>query len=284
MQRNKMQKMYRKNKSEMNKKAFYTMVNLVREEINKFKCSTWKKMLNRSSMYPTSSKPFWARINRVRNGKMNNGITKIKCNNEVINDKGKIAKAFADKLSKTFNHNDIDEVDYDSTHKSTVDSYISKKEYLNNIFSNKSISKITTREVLKAIKKTNNKKTIDQFGLSNLILKKLPNTTIVAINNLFNKCLLNNELIHKWKVATITMIPKKSKSIDINNYRPISSTPVLIKLFERIIADRLNDFLHKNNIIIKQQSGFRQHRSTKDNLIFLCQKVLESFERKKKVC
>ena len=39
-----------------------------------------------------------------------------------------------------------------------------------------------------------------------------------------------------------------------------------------------------NKLIIKQQSGFRSHRSTKDNIFFLSQTILESFNRKKKVC
>ena len=81
------------------------------------------------------------------------------------------------------------------------------------------------------------------------------------------------------------MIPKKlNDKSDYNNYRPISKTPCLAKLFERLIAVRLNDFLKKNNILIKYQSGFRQNRSTRDNIFHLTQKVSESFNRSKKVC
>ena len=81
------------------------------------------------------------------------------------------------------------------------------------------------------------------------------------------------------------MIPKKSNDKkDYNNYRPISQTPCLAKLFERMIAKRLNTFLKKNNIIINCQSGFRQNRQTKDSIFQLTQKVSETFNRKKKVC
>ena len=37
-------------------------------------------------------------------------------------------------------------------------------------------------------------------------------------------------------------------------------------------------------IIIKLQSGFRAHRQTKDNILFISQKVIDSFNRVKKVC
>jgi hypothetical protein len=51
-----------------------------------------------------------------------------------------------------------------------------------------------------------------------------------------------------------------------------------------MVKEKLNEFLKNNNIILKQQSGFRAHRQTKDNVFHLSQKVLESFNRGKKVC
>ena len=80
------------------------------------------------------------------------------------------------------------------------------------------------------------------------------------------------------------MIPKKNNfSNNPKDYRPISVTSCLGKLCEKLILDKLSDFLESNNLIIKQQSGFRKARQTKDNLAYLIQKVRESFNRKKKV-
>ena len=42
--------------------------------------------------------------------------------------------------------------------------------------------------------------------------------------------------------------------------------------------------MKKNKIIVKQQSSFRAHRHTKDNIFNLCQKNLEAFNRKMKNC
>ena len=80
------------------------------------------------------------------------------------------------------------------------------------------------------------------------------------------------------------MIPKKGDKKNIKNYRPISSTPCIMKLFEKIIYKRITKYLTTNDVIIKQQSGFRSHRQCKDNLIFICQKILESFGNRKKAC
>ena len=46
---------------------------------------------------------------------------------------------------------------------------------------------------------------------------------------------------------------------------------------------KIKEFLDKNKIIIKQQSGFRQKRQTKVNIFFLTQKALEALNRGKKM-
>jgi hypothetical protein len=97
--------------------------------------------------------------------------------------------------------------------------------------------------------------------------------------------LVENQIPSEWKTAEITMLPKKANDkSDFNNYRPISKTPSLAKLFEKLISARLNIFLKENNLIVKHQSGFRQNRQTRDNIFHLSQKVSESFIRGKKVC
>jgi hypothetical protein len=53
-----------------------------------------------------------------------------------------------------------------------------------------------------------------------------------------------------------------------------------MRLLEKIINTRLQNFLDENKIIIKQQSGFRKERQTKDNLIFLAQKAIEATNKK----
>jgi retron-type reverse transcriptase len=79
------------------------------------------------------------------------------------------------------------------------------------------------------------------------------------------------------------MIPKKDGySPNPLNYRPISLVSCIGKVVERIINARLMRFLEAFNLISKMQSGFRKGRSTKDNLLFLTQKVTEAMARGKK--
>ena len=81
------------------------------------------------------------------------------------------------------------------------------------------------------------------------------------------------------------MIPKKvSNSDNPADYRPISVTSCLGKLFERLVTARLYSFVEREKLLSTCQSGFRSHRSTTDNLMFFTQKIAESFCRRKNVC
>jgi hypothetical protein len=79
------------------------------------------------------------------------------------------------------------------------------------------------------------------------------------------------------------MIPKKGEKNSPSNYRPISITSVLARLCEKLIKNRINKHLKENKIIVNYQSGFRKFRQTKDNLIHVIQKSIESFNRKRKI-
>ncbi len=73
------------------------------------------------------------------------------------------------------------------------------------------------------------------------------------------------------------MLPKKPPASNPNNYRPISLLSCLSKLLERIVAQRIADFLQKNGILLRQQSGFRCARRKTDNLAFQTQMFQEAF-------
>jgi hypothetical protein len=83
----------------------------------------------------------------------------------------------------------------------------------------------------------------------------------------------------------INMIPKKNKnSSNPKEYRPISLTSCIAKLAERLIISKTKEFMERNNLIIKQQSGFRKQRQTRDNLLYLTQKASESINTGKNMC
>ncbi|GFV12257.1 RNA-directed DNA polymerase from mobile element jockey [Trichonephila clavipes] len=76
-----------------------------------------------------------------------------------------------------------------------------------------------------------------------------PISIIFQLTNLINKILYTGHFPQAWKTATVIPILKPGKDPTLaTSHRPISLLPVLSKLAERIILNRLNDHLQKNDI------------------------------------
>ena len=81
-----------------------------------------------------------------------------------------------------------------------------------------------------------------------------------------------------WKLANVIPIFKKGDKQSIKNYRPVSLLPICGKVFEKIIFNNLYSYLNVNNLITKNQSGFRPGDSTTDQLLYLVNEIHQAFE------
>ena len=93
-------------------------------------------------------------------------------------------------------------------------------------------------------------------------------TSLKKILNLKQKTSIKqSHLPSILKSAHIIMIPKEGDPSDMNNFRPINITPVLMRLLEKVILLRIQEFNQKNKVIVKEQSGFRRKSGTKEELV-----------------
>ena len=60
----------------------------------------------------------------------------------------------------------------------------------------------------------------------------------------------------------MTPVLKKGSQDDLSNYRPVSCLPAASKLLERIICDQLSIYFEENELLPKNQHGFRTNKST----------------------
>ena len=86
------------------------------------------------------------------------------------------------------------------------------------------------------------------------------------------------------KSDVIKPIFKDGDKHKLNNYRPISLTSNLAKIFEKIIYNRLYSFIKKNEIISENQFGFMKNigttSGTTDALGLITELILKKIDNK----
>ena len=135
--------------------------------------------------------------------------------------------------------------------------------------------KITTEQVKVLLSKLNVGKSMGPDGIHPKILKYLSENEgfINALTTLFNNCIKNEKLPYIWKTATVIPLHKKGSIHLPNNYRPVSLTCILCKLFEKFIRNHILDFVKTK--IVSKQHGFVQGKSTLSNLLESIDKIYE---------
>ena len=87
--------------------------------------------------------------------------------------------------------------------------------------------------------------------------------------DIFRLSLDSSLLPEVWKLACIIPIFKRKGKINqISNYRPITLSCTLLKVFERILADNILKHFIKYDLFDKSQFGFLPRRSTNLQLIY----------------
>ena len=61
-----------------------------------------------------------------------------------------------------------------------------------------------------------------------------------------------------WRQANITTIPKGPPSSSVVNYRPMSITTLLCKVFERLVSDGLGRFMECSGVLPTTQFAYRK--------------------------
>ena len=106
-------------------------------------------------------------------------------------------------------------------------------------------------------------------------------SVILPLNIIFRNILLTSTYPDQWKLANVTPIFKKGDKQLIKNYRPISLLPICSKIFEKIISKKLYSYLNANNLLTKNQSGFRPGDSTRNQLLYFVNEIHQAFENPK---
>lgn len=98
-----------------------------------------------------------------------------------------------------------------------------------------------------------------------------------------NDSFLNSKFPQVLKNARIIPTFKSGDHKLVNNYRPISNLSYISKLFEKIVYDRVLDYISASNLLHKNQFGFLKSCNTEAAFLFLTSLLTKSINNKKKV-
>ena len=95
-------------------------------------------------------------------------------------------------------------------------------------------------------------------------------------------CIIVNKSISEgivpsiYKKARIIPLNKKGPTNDCGNYRPVSLLPSLSKILEKAVCQQMMFYLNKNQLLCKDQFGFRRRNQTSHVLQSMLNSIVES--------
>ncbi|CAF0861072.1 unnamed protein product, partial [Brachionus calyciflorus] len=104
-------------------------------------------------------------------------------------------------------------------------------------------------------------------GVHGQILKNTAKAISIPIFIIFTNSFRSGIVPNIWKQANITPLHKTGSKVKVDNYRPVSLTCILCKVFEGMIKDVMLKHLLDNNLLSKAQHGFLPSRSCVTNLL-----------------
>ena len=133
---------------------------------------------------------------------------------------------------------------------------------------------ITQQSILDVIKSLNVNKAHGPDNIFGRLIELCGDKITLPLSIIFVNIINTGIFPTLWKSGNVTPIHKKDSKRVINNYRPISRLPLFAKMFEKIL--KMYNHFTSNNLITKNQSGFRPNDSVTNQLICLVDSIHSS--------
>ena len=120
------------------------------------------------------------------------------------------------------------------------------------------------------VKEIKNLRTDCSAGYDNLpvsLIKPIADHLASPLTHIINTGIAENTFHQQWKIGKVTPIPKTEQSTTPDQFRPVTVLPILSKIFERLMAKQIVDYIDQHQIYKQTQSGFRKRHSTETLLM-----------------
>jgi len=266
--KNKLYKKYLSSPTSTNLNKFKTFRNKLNSVIKKSKSSYFSEKFQKAK---GDMRQTWKTINNVMGrGKKQNLPNKFKDKNgETITDPINIANEFNNFFVNVG-------PDLAANIQNTGKNY---HEYLKDpVVKSMFMKPIVEKEIIKIIGTFNPNKSAGHDNIDNKIIKKVANEIAEPLTIILNLSFATGIVPENLKIAKVIPIYKKADADNFSNYRPVSVLPCFSKILERLVFNRCIDFIDNNDILNKQQFGFRAKHSTYMAVIQVVEKIHKAVE------
>ena len=138
---------------------------------------------------------------------------------------------------------------------------------------------IENEDVANELKKLNVYKSMGPDDIHPKLLKSLAhnNNYISMLGDLFRKCASTGKIPSVWKSANVIALHKKGSKSNALNYRPVSLTCIICKVYEQLLRQHILKFVE--NDINLHQHGFVSKKSCFCNLLETIDTIIDMLER-----
>ena len=254
--------------------------------------ASWEKFCNYISL-ETNHTESWRKIKNFLKPKGQRDYPALRLDAKTAKTNADKAQLFAESVERHFG---IQSTNFDSKHFDEVNQFIEDNyeyfyppedpdDYRSDMDDDHDLVADVDSATLIIVKFLKRGKAPGPDNIHNEVLRLGTTTSLFRhLARLFTSSIQIGYIPTAWKLATLRILLKPDKLPSLTtSYRPISLMSSIMKLFERVIEQRLRSYLEDIGFMNKYQSGFRQNKSTDDHLFRLSQSVMETFNRREHV-
>lgn len=187
------------------------------------------------------------------NGNNNNEIKAIKLNENIIYNKVQIAENMNEYFIESIN----------KINESIGIPKNNRQERINSVNSLFKFKKVNVNDIKMAINEI--KSQSDNEKITPEVLFDSMEVVGRVFSQIINES-FETGIFPAWKCSIVTPIEKVRGTINPEEFRPINSLPTYEKVIEIIVKKQLDNYINENNILMRNQSGFRKLHSCESAL------------------
>jgi hypothetical protein len=246
------------------KKRFKSICNKAKKKAN---CKFIEQAENKS-------KAAWKIVNKELGLKVktNNEFPNILCGDKLIEEGKSIANVFNERFANV------------SIDKEIVPKLSEAIKFTRNFTDNEagvppfSFKLVNSKKVMDVIGSLKNKRSSGWDEIPIFLLKQVASLISEPLCKLINQSLVSGIVPYQLKYAEIKPLHKKGSKSNVDDYRPVSLLTSFSKVFEKIVGDQIIFFFEVNNLLVKEQYGFRKNKCTGFAIADFIRCVLEGLD------